>query len=110
LEDGKADLPSSIRAYLVRSINGLVPPHPEDRSEVIKDMPRDLAIKTMVGMASARWSLSRLNSSKRKRSAAWFVGVIMTRSGYKLGEQQVRRICRECDKGLAQRIAKFLLS
>ena len=66
LEDGKADLPSSVRSYLVRLINGLIPTHPEDRSEVIDHLFRDLGIVVMVDTAALRWSLPKLNSSQSR--------------------------------------------
>jgi hypothetical protein len=103
LEDGKADLPSSMRAYLVRLLNNLVPPHPQDRSEVIKNMLRDRGLVAMVDVAADRWKLPKLNSTARQHSAAWFVAEIM-----EMTERQVRRTYQERGK-LASRLAKFLI-
>ncbi len=102
LEDGKADLSSSVRTYLVRLINGLVPTHPQDRSEVIVHLFRDLGITVMVDTAALRWSLPKLNSSQSRKSAAYYVALVMT-----LTERQVRRIYQERAK-LAARMIKFL--
>jgi len=107
LEDGKADLPSSVRTYLVRLINGLVLTHPADRSEVIDHLFRDLGIAVMVDTAALRWSLPKLNSSQQRRSAAYFVALVMTKHGTPLTERQVRRIHQERAK-LAARMIKFL--
>jgi hypothetical protein len=107
LEDGKADLPSSVRTYLVRLINGLVPSHPQDRSEVIDHLYRDVGIAVMVDAAALRWSLPKLNSSQQRHSAAYFVALVMTQHGIALTERQVRRIYQDRAK-LAARMAKFL--
>jgi len=56
-EDPKADLnslASSTRAYLVRVLNGLIPPHPQNRSDVIKNMVRDAGIRAMTLVVAAR--------------------------------------------------------
>lgn len=58
LEDPKADLPASLRAFLVRQLNGLLPSHPENRSDVLRNMVRDIAIWAMVDAAAARWSVT----------------------------------------------------
>jgi hypothetical protein len=108
LEDGKADLPSSVRTYLIRLINGLVPSHPVDRSEVITNMIRDIAIIAMVDAAVARWSLPRLNSGGQRHSAAYLAALVWTNRGIPLSERQVRRICQTRTR-LAERLAKFLL-
>jgi hypothetical protein len=108
LEDPKAELPTSVRTYLIRLMKGLVPAHPQDKSEMIDRLVRDIGVAVMVDAAAARWSLPKLHSSAQRRSAAHFVAVIMTECGSELGERQVRRICE--DRGrLAQRMGKFLV-
>lgn len=108
LEDPKADLPTSVRSYLIRRMKGLVPTYPQDRSDVIKNMVRDAGIWVMVNAAKARWPLlPKLNSSKQRHSIAYFVGVVMTRHGIKLKEQQARRIYRDHAERAA-RMVKFL--
>jgi hypothetical protein len=102
LEDSKADLPSSVRTYLVRLINGLIPTHPQDRSEVIDHLFRDLGITVMVDTATQRWRLPKLNSSQSRKSAAHYVALVMS-----LTERQVRRIYQARAK-LAARMIKFL--
>jgi hypothetical protein len=108
LEDPKADLPSSVRTYLGRLINDLIPKHPENRSGVIDNLIRDLAIVGMVDVATAHWRLPKFYSSQRRKSAAWFVALVMTRGGIKLGEQQVRRIYT-ARKRLADRLNSLFL-
>ena len=107
LEDGKAELSSSVRTYLGRMLNGMIPAHPEGRSEVIDHLFRDIGIVVMVNAAALRWGLPKLNSSARQRSGAYFVALVMTQRGFKLGEQQVRRVYRDY-ANLASRMVKFL--
>jgi hypothetical protein len=108
LEDPKADLPSSVRTYLGRLINGLVPAQPQDKSEVIDLMLRDVAIVVMVDVAAVRWPhLPKLNSSERRHSVAYFVSVVLTRRGIDLSERQIRKIYQS-HATLATRLAKFL--
>jgi hypothetical protein len=107
LEDPEAKLPTSVRAYLVRRNNNLVPARPEDRSEVLEHFLRDLAIVAMVDTAALRWNLPKLNSSPHRRSAAYFTGVIMARHGTALGERQIRKIY-QARAHLAQRMGRFL--
>jgi hypothetical protein len=108
LEDGKVDLPSSMRAYLVRLINNLVPPHPGDRSEVIKTMLRDTALVAAIDVAASRWpNRPQLNSSGRAHSIAWLIAQTWGRYGHPLTERQVRRIYQDRKK-LTARLLKFL--
>jgi hypothetical protein len=53
-------------------------------------------------------TLPLYNSSAKRRSAAWFVAVTMTRRGTKPREKQVARICRGRPR-LAPRLREFLL-
>ena len=69
LEDSNADLPSSVRAYLVRSLNGRLPPHPLHQTDFIKNLFRDYVIRIMVDIASEHWSLPKLHSSGGRHSA-----------------------------------------
>ena len=109
LEDGKADLPSSIRSYLVLAMKGRIPDHPEDKSEVIDRMFRDMAVRKRVDVAAARWGLPKRYSSRHRKSAAWFVAEVWTRRGIKLAEQQVRRIY-SARNALADRMNKLFLA
>jgi hypothetical protein len=103
LQDGKADLSTSVRNYLIDVLAGRVPNHPPDRSEVLELLGRDLCIVQMVDEAAARWALPKLNSGSNRHSAAWFVAVVV-----ELTERQVRRIYQD-RKRLADRMARFLL-
>jgi hypothetical protein len=80
-----------------------VPDHPENQSDIIKNMLRDMGIRAMVDVANAHWSLPKLNSSGQRHSAAWFVGEIM-----ELTERHVRRIYQEVAK-MPPRLRKFLI-
>lgn len=97
------ELPLPIRAYLGREKRGLVPKHPKDRSEVIDHFFRDIAIVLMADAAAAQWALPKLNSSKGRSSAAFYVGGIMG-----LSEKQVRKIYQNRSR-LAYRMASFLV-
>ena len=108
LENPKADLPSSLRAYIVRQLKGLIPNHPHDRSAVIEHLGRDIGIVAMVDAAAARWGLPKLFSSALRYSAAYYVAAILSRHGSPLSERQVRRIYQDQVR-LAQRLAKFLI-
>jgi hypothetical protein len=108
LENPKADPPSSLRAYIVRHMKGLIPNHPHDRSGVIQHLGRDVGIVAMVDAAAARWGLPKLFSSALRYSAAYYVAAILSRHGTPLSERQVRRIYQDRVR-LAQRLAKFLI-
>jgi hypothetical protein len=109
LEDPKADLPSSVRSYLGRLINELVPAHPKDSSEIIEHLFRNIGIVVMVDAGAARWPhLPKLNSSARRHSVGYFVSVVMTERGIELSERQIRKI-HQSHATLAARLAKFLI-
>jgi hypothetical protein len=108
LENPKADPPSSLRAYIVRQLKGLIPNHPHDRSGVIQHLGRDIGIVAMVDAAAARWGLPKLFSSALRYSAAYYVAAILSRHGSPLSERQVRRIYQDRVR-LAQRLARFLI-
>jgi hypothetical protein len=109
LEDPKADLPTSVRSYLIRLWKGLIPTHPQDQSDVIKNLIRDAGIVTMVDVGKARWPLlPKLNGNGRLHSLAYFVGEVMTRRGIELSERQIRKIYQN-HATRAQRMTKFLI-
>ena len=110
LEDGTANLPTSVRSYLINHMRGRVPSHPPDhQNDVIRNLLRDIGTATMTKVAADRWGLSRLNSGQR-HSAAWFVGAVMTESGHELSERQVRRIVQTYSRGIGKRLSDFLLA
>jgi hypothetical protein len=102
------NIPAQVRAYLIRLLYMPPPAHPQSRDEVVDHLVRDTAIRVMVELAVERWSVPKLNSSQRRKSAAYFVALVFTRRGIKLTERQVRRIYQQRPQ-LAQRLAKFLL-
>ena len=120
LEDGAANLPTSIRSYLINILNGRVSPHPENtRTDVIRNMLRDIGMGAMVKVAVARWKLPMLNSSASRHSAAWFVAKVMTDYAHKheppkheleLTERQVRRVVQTYSRGIGKRLSDFLLT
>ena len=108
LENPKADLPSSMRAYLVRLLQGLVPDHPQTHSAVLTHLARDIGIVVMVDAAAARWQLPKLKSSSRQRSAAHYVAQTLSHCGIPLTERQVRRIY-QARATFAQRLGRMLI-
>ena len=108
LLEHEPNIPATVRAYLIRLLYMPPPGHPEGRDEVVDHLTRDIAIAVMVQVAAGRWSLPKLNSSQRRKSAACFVALVFTRRGIKLTERQIRRIHQQRPQ-LAQRLAKFLL-
>jgi hypothetical protein len=110
LEDGAANLPASVRSYLMNILDGRVAPHPPDhQNDIVRNMLRNSGIAMMVAVATARWrQLPELNSG-RWHSAAWFVAAVMTEHGHKLSERQVRSIVQTYGQGVGKRLADFLL-
>jgi len=104
----ESNIPAQVRAYLIRLLYMPPPTHPQSRGEVVDHLTRDIGIMVMVDLAVERWSLPKLNSSQRRKSAAYFVALVFTRRGIKLTERQVRRIYQQRPQ-LAQRLAKFLV-
>jgi hypothetical protein len=110
LENGAANLPTSVRSYLINVMRGRLPAHPPDvRNDVVRTMLRDVGAATMAKVAAERWSLPGLNSGRR-RSAAWFVAEVMTAYGHELSERQVRRIVQAYSRGFGKRLSDFLLA
>jgi hypothetical protein len=112
LEDS-ANLPASLRSYLINIINDRVALHPPDhQNDVIRNMLRDIAIAMMAAEAADRWvQLPKLNSGRR-HSIAWLIAEAMTEHGrdYKLTERQVRRILQDYRRGIGERLSNFLLA
>jgi hypothetical protein len=108
LLEHETELSAQVRTYLIRLLYVRPPAHPQNRGKVVDHLTRDIAIMLMVDLAAERWSQPKLNSSKRQKSAAYFVALVFTRRGIKLTERQVRRIYQKRPQ-LAQRLAKFLL-
>jgi hypothetical protein len=110
LEDGAANLPTSIRRYLIEHMRGRVPSHPQNhQNDVLRTLLRDIAIAVMADGAVGLWGLPELNSGRR-RSAAWFVAKVMTHHGHELTERQVRRIIQTYGRGFGKRLPDFLLA
>jgi hypothetical protein len=109
LENPRADLPTSLRSYLIRFLAGVVRLSQENQSEVIKHMLRDVGIVAMLDVGAERWpSLPRLNSTARRHSLAWFVAEVMSNYRLPLAERHIGRIYQDRAK-LASRLRKFLL-
>jgi hypothetical protein len=110
LEDGAANLPTSIRRYLIEHMRGRVPTHPQDhQNDILRNLLRDIGMATMAAVAVGRWRLPELNSGRR-HSAAWFVAAVMTEYGHALSERQVRRIIQTYGRGFGKRLSDFLLA
>jgi hypothetical protein len=111
LERGDINLEASVRSYLINILAGRVAPHPPDhQNDVIRHLLRDIGVAAMVDVAADRWELPRLNSSSSRKSAAHYVGGVMTEYGIPLSERQVRRIVQRHENGYAKRMTAFLLS
>ena len=110
LEDSARNPSASVRSYLINVLNGRVAPHPPDhQNDIVRNLLRDVGIAMMADVAADRWALPKLNSGRR-RSAAWFVGAVMTEHGHELSERQVRRLIQTYGQGFVKRLADFLLA
>jgi hypothetical protein len=110
LENTERNLSASIRSYLINILNSRVALHPPDyRTDIVRNMLRDIGMATMADEAAKLWGLPKLNSG-RQRSAAWFVAAVMSKHGVELSERQVRRLVQTYCKGFGKRLAAFLLA
>jgi hypothetical protein len=104
------DLPLQVRAYAQRALTRPPLPvgYPSNRSQVINDFTRDIAIPFLIDQIVLRWpAVPKLHSSQTRHSAACLLALIFTRHGMVLHEQQVRRIYKRRPT-IHLRLAKFL--
>jgi hypothetical protein len=116
------DLPASVKSFVSKALNNIAPAHLTDQSrnlplhpqnhrggDFIRNLPRDISVSVMTSEAFRRWKLPRYKSSNKHRSAAWFVALVMSERGSRLGESHVERICASYRKGLARRMLEFFV-
>jgi hypothetical protein len=110
--DRFGDLPVQVRAYSQRALTRPPLPigYPSRQSQVVSNFVRDIGVAFFHEQILAHWPhVPPRYSNQFRHSAAWLVGLLFTRNGIQLSEQQVRRIVRARPM-LTQRLAKFLVN
>lgn len=102
-------LSASVRAFLIQALYLPMPEHPPSRDGVIDSLTRDIGVRVLVEVAAKRWSLPKLNSTDRQRSAAHYVGLIFAEHGHRVrSERHIRRIYQQRNR-LAERLTQALI-
>jgi hypothetical protein len=105
-------MPLRIRAYAGRALKRPPLPigYPSNRSQVINDNTRDIAIARLIDQIVALWPhVPKRHSSASRHSAAWLLAVVFKRHGIKPNsERQVRRLYDALGTR-PRRVAEFLI-
>jgi len=98
-------LPRQIQGYMVGAMLRAPTTYPRGKN-LIDTWTRDIGIAVLVDLAATRWSLPPTRGGSTEAPAAsYFVGLVLSKRGHKLKEQQIGRIHRDHNK-LAARLAR----